>query len=170
MTNDVSSASVTAAFKTALVDACTAATSGMILPEHELLVRYGRSSAAQLKAYDEIIGVTRVTGTLDFGGMAASNRPRHMDLTAEIVISIFRAGPSDYLDDDAEQEAGDRAYALLGAIEHHVRIDDVTVGGTCRWCLCVDHESDGVSDPEVLARGRTIEITSSWLAKVHLFG
>lgn len=163
-------AGVTGAFKRALVDACQTATAGMVLPDHDLLVRYGRPSSAQVAAFDEIIGVTRIDGSIDPATMTASKRTREMALTAEIVFSVFRSGPSDYLDEDAEQEAGDRAYALFGAVEEHIRVNDITLGdlGGVRWCLCVDHTSDGESSPEVLAKGRSIEITTSWLAMARL--
>lgn len=157
-------ADVTATFKRALVDAAETATAGLHLPDHDLLVRYGMPSMGQLKAYDDIVAVTRISGTLDTATMTANLRTREMTLTADVAISVFRAFAGD--DDEPDAESGDRAYALFSAIEEQVRVNDITLGNTVRWCLCISHESEDFVDEST--RGRTGQITSSWLAKARI--
>jgi hypothetical protein len=165
-------------FKSALVQAAKLSTEPLMLPDHDLLVRYGQPTARQLDNYDDIVAVTRVSAEIDPATMG-NTRSRELNLTAHVIVSVFRPGDDGDLDDvDLEKVAGDRAYELLDSLEEYVRVTDTTLafgdtsdgGGVVRWCFCTGHESDGATAPAVLNKGRCIEIDATFTAKARVSG
>lgn len=159
-------ADVAAAFKAALVAASTTATatlgSSAVAAGHTFGVFYGHPGTQQLP--DDIVSWGRVTSSQEPGPISATNRSRTNNLAADVTISVFRSGGA-----DQEQVASEAAYAYLSAIEEYLRVTDPTLGGLVLWCFCTGHDSDGVTDPILLAQGRTIEITATFSAfsRIH---
>lgn len=110
----------------------------------------------------DIVAFGRIASAQEFAAYG-SNRPREETLTLEVVFSIYRGGGP-----EMEKVASDRAYALLGELELYARVTDTTIGGTVRHCSLLSHESDGATDPEILAAGRLIEITAQFVAQVRI--
>ncbi len=150
--------SIAHSFKKAFRDAAVAlwATS-----EPEVAVHFGRPGtflAADIVSFGNLSSdqVPAAMGT---------NRSREEMLELEVTISCFVGG-----DDTAEEEASDRAYYLLGQLEDLVRTADTTLDGVVRECFLVRHESEGSTDPRVLAAGRNIAITATFQAKFRITG
>jgi hypothetical protein len=152
-------ADVAAQFKTAMVAAAAAATAGLADPAHQLLVCYGHPGT-QLP--DDIVSVGRVTSAQEPEALG-TNRSRWNVLTAEVTVSVFRAGGP-----EQEQIAGDRAYQLLVAIEERLRVTDTSLGGLVLWCFCTGHESNGSTDPDLLAKGRVIDVIATFTARARI--
>jgi len=149
----VTSSSAAATFKAALVTAIKT------LVEPEVLVTYGHPG---IELADDMIGVTRVAVKQDFATLG-TNRTREETLTADVVISCYRGGGP-----EMEQVVGDRVYDLLGRIEFYVRRTDTTLGGVVRQCFLTSHESEGSTDPDLLAEGRVIECTATFTAQARI--
>lgn len=141
-------------FKNALVAAAVTA-----VDDDTVKVCYGHPGTKQP---DDIMSVGRITASIDFATVG-TNRTRELVLTAEVKVSVFRRGGP-----DQEQVAGDRAYALMNALEEYVRAVDTTLGGVVRWCFCTGHDSDGSTDPELLAQGRCIEVDGTFTARARI--
>lgn len=148
-----------AAFKTALVAACETACRPLADPAHQLGVYYGHPG---IKLPDDIVSVMRVTAQQEPGPIG-TNRARDLTLTADVTVSIYRAGGA-----DQEAVAAAQAYALLTAVEEHCRVTDTTLGGAVWWCFCTSHESEGATNPDLLAKGRVIEITATFTARARI--
>ena len=148
-------ADAAAAFKDAMVVAATTAVN-----DSTVLVCYGHPGTEQP---DDIVSFGRVTSTQEPGPMSSTNRSRTNTLTVDLTISIYRAGGP-----EQEKAAGDRAYALLSAIEEYVRVTDTTVGGNVLWCFLTSHSSDGATDPALIAKGRCIEIAATFTAYTRI--
>jgi len=153
-------ADVAASFKRAIVTAATTATTPLIPTDHTFGVFYGHPGVRDMP--DDIISVGRITSAQEPENLS-TNRSRWNVLTAEVVISVFRAGGR-----DQEQVAGDAAYAYLTAIEEYVRVTDTSLGGLVLWCFCTGHDSAGSTDPDLLGQGRTIEITATFTARARI--
>lgn len=154
-------ADAAAAYKAALVTASTTATASLVPADHSFGVFYGHPGT---DLPDDIISWGRVTSSQEPGPLSSSNRSRTNMLTADVTVSVFRAGGP-----EQEQVASGVAYAYLSAIEEYLRVTDTTLGGLVLWCFCTSHESDGLTDPQLLAQGRTIEITATFTAfsRIH---
>jgi len=103
--------------------------------------------------------VTSEQETANFG----TNRSREETLTIDVVFSMFRGGGP-----EQEKVASDRGYALLSHRETYPPVTDTTIRGTVRDCFLASHESDGSTDPQILAAGRLIEITATFQAKARV--
>lgn len=145
---------VAAQFKDAMVTAATTA-----INDADVMVCYGHPGTVQP---DDIVSFGRVTSTQSPHTMS-TNRTRWNTLTIDVTISVYRTGGA-----DQEQVAGDRAYELLNLIEEYVRVTDTTLGGLVLYCFCTSHESDGYTDPQVIAKGRLIEITATFTAESRI--
>lgn len=150
----MASASVAAAFKDGFVAAAEALWAGT-----DVQVAFGHPGQSQA---DDIVAFGRVSTEQDVATLG-SNRSREETLTLDVVFSIFRGGGP-----DMEKVASDRGYALLGQLETFARVTDTTIGGTVRHCFLVSHESDGSTDPQILAAGRLIEITAQFRAQARI--
>lgn len=146
--------------KTAMVTAARNATAGLTVPKHTFGVSYGHPGK-QLP--DDVVSVTRVVTQQDPATLSANLRQRDLIITITVVVSVWRKGGA-----DQEQVAGDRAYQLLDALEEYVRVTDTTLGGLVRWCFCIGSDSEGSTDPQLLATGRVIEITAQFFAKARI--
>lgn len=111
---------------------------------------------------DDIVAFGRLTSEQEPSAMAPT-RPRTERLTLDVVFSVYRAGGP-----EMEQVASDRAYALLGQLEEHVRLTDTTLGGTVQFCFLTAHESTGSTDEQTLSRGRLIETTAVFTAQARI--
>jgi hypothetical protein len=111
---------------------------------------------------DDIVAFGKVTSDQEVAALGPT-RPREETLTLEVLFSIYRVGGP-----EQEQICSDRGYELLGQLENYVRAIDTTVGGTVRDCFLTGHESDGASDPLVIAKGRAIEILATFTAHARI--
>ena len=116
-------------------------------------------------------GVTQVDDIVSFGEVTAEQEPgvigprrqRRETLTLEVVFSIYRAGGR-----DMEQVAFDRAYALLGELERHVRVTDTSLGGVVEHCFLIGHASDGATEPGVISKGRLTTLVARFQADARI--
>ena len=125
----------------------------------DVQVAFGHPGQTQT---DDIVAFGRVTSSQEVATMG-TNRSREETLTLDVVISIFRGGGP-----EMEAIASARGYALLGELEEFARKTDTTIGGTVRHCFLTSHESDGATDPEILAAGRLIEISAQFTAQARI--
>ena len=153
-----SSATAAQAYKAALVTALTTLNAGT-----DVLVSFGNPGPA-VRNHLDAVAVTRVESAQD-PATYGTNRAREEVLTATVQVSCWRPGGP-----EAESVASDAAYALLEALERHVRVTDTTLGGVVRHCFLASHASEGETDPTLLAKGRTIEIQAEFVARVRITG
>ncbi|MHA7275364.1 hypothetical protein ACX80O_02355 [Arthrobacter sp. Hz1] len=113
---------------------------------------------------DDIVSFERVTERQDPATMG-TNRSREEVLTLDVIISCYRGGGP-----EQEQVCSARAYDLLRRIEIYARKTDTTIGGAVRHCFLQSHESDGATLPELIAQGRTIDITATFEARARITG
>lgn len=112
----------------------------------------------------DIIGVGEVTSAIDYGPMG-TQRARDEDVTVQVLVSVFRPGGQ-----EVEQVASDRAYALLDAIEHHLRMTDPTLGGLLnrKPLLLTGHSMDSAPFADDTAQGRTVEILATFTGSARI--
>jgi len=92
-----------------------------------------------------------------------TNRSRDEDIFVTAVVSCFRAG---VLDDDLVPATA--ATDILRTIERQVRVTDTTLGGVVRHCFLENTDSAGVSDRQLLSRGRLYQITAEFRALARI--
>ncbi|NQX36253.1 hypothetical protein [Herbiconiux sp. VKM Ac-2851] len=124
--------------------------------EPDVQISYGHPGKTQ---HPDIVGFSRVTSEQDPATLS-TNRSREETLQLVVTFSIYRFGGP-----EMEEVATVRAYKLLGDLENYVRKTDTTLGGVVRHCFLQTHESDGESDPNVLAQGRLIEVQATFQAQ-----
>lgn len=151
-------ADLTSQYKKALVTTISA----LFAADSTVKVAYGTPGKGN---YTDVISVGDMQTELDFATMG-NRRNREATMRARVQVWVYRGGSDG---EGAEQAAGDRAYALLNTIEEYVRQDtsyggDTTLGGVVRQCFCTKHDSDGMTDPADMARGRQILITAEFTA------
>lgn len=144
------------AFKTALI-----ATAHTLWDVDEPDVQIARGHPGKTQN-DDIVAFGKVTSRQEPGPFSP-RRPRDETLTVAVVFSIYRRGGP-----DQEEVAEERAYKLLEDLENHVRKTDTTLGGVVRHCFLSEIQSDGETDPRVLAAGRLIEVTGIFEAVVRI--
>lgn len=105
--------------------------------------------------------VSFMSTTSDQTPATIGNRGRDESLIQDVQISCWRGG-------DDEQAVQARAYEILGAIEEYVRKQDPTIGGTVMWCFLISHESQGFTDPDDIAKGRTADILARFQAQARI--
>jgi len=110
----------------------------------------------------EIVKIGMISSEQDPATMG-TNRGREETLTLEVTISVYRGGGQ-----DQEQVCSDRAYALLRMIADYVHHTDTTLGGAVRMCFLTSTESDGATDPDRIAEGRTIAIVAKFTAAARI--
>lgn len=111
---------------------------------------------------DDIVAVMGVTSEQEPAAYGP-RRPREETLTVTVMFSIYRAGGA-----EMEKVASDRGYELLGELEKQLRVTDTTVGGAVRECFLTSHQSEGSTDPQVIASGRLYEIEAVFTAKARV--
>lgn len=110
----------------------------------------------------DIIRIGRVEARQDPATLG-TNRAREQQLTLEVTISCYRGGGQ-----EQEQICSDRAYALLRILADQVHHTETTLGGAVRWCFLTADESDGATDPDQIAEGRTIAIVATFTAAARI--
>lgn len=153
-----SSVSAASNFKKALLAAMRS-----LVDDGEVLVTFGHPGQ-DFQNWDDVVSFADTDVSQDVATMG-TNRSREETLTQTVWVSCFRAGGV-----DQEVVASDRAYELLGLLEHHVRVTDTTLGGVVRECFLTAHRAEGATSPALLARGRTIEVEATFTAKVRVTG
>ncbi len=116
---------------------------------------------------DDLVAVMRLTSDQVAGpltGGPQGRRSRDETLTLEVLFSAFRGGGSDA----AEIVAAERAYDLLRRLERRARMEDPTLGGLVFWWHLLRHESEGITDPDVLTHGRNITVTATFEARARV--
>ncbi len=111
---------------------------------------------------DDIISVGKVRSHQEpktFG----SGRGFEETLTVEVLVSVFRRGGQ-----EVENTAHARAFELLGLIEHKMRLEDTTVGGTVLWCWLTDSDHDSEPFTSDTTDGRVTEILATFTAMVRI--
>lgn len=135
-----------------------------LLADQEVLVSFGHPGMEE-QNWDDLVGFADLEVAQDVATMG-TNRSREETLRLTVWISVHRDGEGPTL----EQVTSDRAYALLGVLEHHVRQTDTTLGGAVRECFLTAHTSTGQTDPDLLTAGRTIEIEATFTARARVTG
>lgn len=130
----------------------------------EVLVTFGHPGPAMAN-WDDVISVADVTADQNVATMA-TNRAREEVLQLTVWVSVHRPGDSP----DLEQTCSDRAFALLGLIEHQTRYVDTTLGGVVRQCFLTHLNVNGFTDAALLAEGRTVEIEATFTANGRVTG
>lgn len=110
----------------------------------------------------DAVAVTSVKSAITPGPMGPQ-RSRDETITLEVNIVSWRIGN----DNAAEREAKDRAFGLLTAIEKHIRETDITLGGTCLWCVLGEYSSDGETTEDDAGYGRLIAIDAFFEARAR---
>lgn len=113
---------------------------------------------------DEIVSVTRLQVEHDFATMG-TNRSREETLRVDVVFSCLFGGGG-----EQELPAQERAFELLGHIEQHIRMNDVTLGGVVRQCFLTSVETDGQTPEEYMAQGRGVDVTATFTARNRIKG
>lgn len=126
----------------------------------EVQVFYGYPSTFDSNDMIEFNGVTSVQ---TYGPSSGTNRSRDETLTLEVFITCYRGGGQ-----EQELVCTQRAYELLRMIETYARVTDTTIGGAVKWCFMTEHQSIGHTAPEILERGRAIEITAKFTAEARI--
>ena len=152
-----STATAAHAFKAAMVAAMRA-----LVDEGTCLVTFGHPGAS-VSNFPDAVAFTRIDSVQDPATLG-TNRAREETLTLVAQISCWRPGEAD------DATASDAAYGLLEVLERHVRVTDTTIGGTVRQCFLESHSSEGATDPDVLVRGRMIEIEATFVAVTRITG
>ena len=105
----------------------------------------------------DIVAVTS-TRTTPGDGTVSPNRRRQMTVYQDLSILSFRVT-------DDEMVVHDRAYAVLAAIDEHLR-EEPTLGGAVLWVLSDDVASDGATTTEDAGYGRVCEIAVTYAAQI----
>jgi hypothetical protein len=79
-------------------------------------------------------------------------------LTLFLEVGAWVAGSSDA----TATAAFDRAFGVLSTIQNHIRVNDITLGGTVLWCVPGPSQSDGIADED--ASGYYAIIAASFVA------
>jgi hypothetical protein len=153
MTN---TSSVAAAFKDAFV---VIAQSIWNQASSDVLVSFGHPGSSLPNSIVGFMDVRTEQDPATFG----TNRTREEVLELDVLVSVYRGGGR-----EAEKTASDAAYTYLGLLETYARTTDTTIGGTVRECALIRTVSDGRTDPNEIAKGRTIEITATFQARARI--
>ena len=111
---------------------------------------------------DDIVSVAGARSTQELATLATT-RPREETLEVDVVFSCFRGGGP-----ESQQVATERAYALLGQLEDHLKTTDYTLSGTARLARVTSHDLVESDDPDLLALGRISEITAVVTVQVRI--
>lgn len=112
---------------------------------------------------DDVLTWGQVSASQEPGPLSSTNRARDVTYTFTLTASIFRGGGP-----EAEGVAEDRAHALISAVEEYVRVTDTTLGGLVFWCFCTALDSNGATPPEVLSKGRIIDVDAVFTAYARI--
>jgi hypothetical protein len=88
---------------------------------------------------------------------------RSLDETITLSMSIGSWRPGG--DEAAEIEAFERAFDLLARIQQHIRVHDVTLGGTVLWCVPGDSQCAGATAEGDSGLGRLTEIAADFVCR-----
>jgi len=152
----VNTSSVAPAFKDAFV---TIANTIWGQATSQVLVSFGHPGQNQP---DDIVGFLDVRTEQDPATLG-TNRSREEVLELDVLVSCYRGGGP-----EVEKTVSDAAYGLLALLENYVRTTDTTVGGTVRECFLIRTSSEGRTDPNEIAKGRTIEISATFQARARI--
>lgn len=84
---------------------------------------------------------------------------RSQDETITLGVSIG-AWVAGHTEDDIEA-AFARAFEILGTIQTHIRVDDITLDDTVLWCVPGTTDSDGAQDED--GSGYQVEIAATFV-------
>lgn len=156
-----SAVTVGSAFKKAVHAACVA----LFAADESVLVSFGASGQRGVM-FDDVIGVADLQVSQSVGPMSSTNRSREETLTLTVWVSAFMPGDAD----DLEEAVSDRAFELLGMIEHYVRQTDTTLGGVVRDCALTEYDVTGFLDSLRRVPGRTVDIEATLTAHARVSG
>lgn len=126
----------------------------------DVLVSFGHPGQNQP---DDIVGFLDMR-TEQEPAAFGTKRPRWEMLELDVLISCYRGGGP-----DQEKVVSDRAYALLAVLEDAVHKGiGTTVGMTVMECFLARTTSDGRTNPDEIAKGRTIEVLATFQAKARI--
>lgn len=86
----------------------------------------------------------RGVGTETEPGPLGPTRQQQETLTLYLEVGAWAAGAFD----DTAQAAFDRAFGILDTIQTHIRVNDITLGGTVLWCTPGPSQSDGTANED----------------------
>lgn len=142
--------------------ALVAATTTLFAADDEILVTFGHPGL-QLANYGDVVGWMDVSVNAEPATLSASKRTRNAQIRFDLVVSSWRPGGP-----EVEVVAAEAATAIHAAIEDYLRDTDPTIGDRAWKVLTTSHAVEGATDPESLAKGRTIEIMSTVEAHVRI--
>lgn len=128
--------------------------------EPEVLVTFGHPG---MNAPNDIVAFLDLTSSQEPGPMGP-RRARDETLTINVQFSIFRGGRGD----EVETMCSARAYKLLDDLETYVRVTDTTLGGVVRHCFLTSHTSEGATEPQIISKGRLIDVTAVFTALTRI--
>ena len=82
-------------------------------------------------------------------------------ITLDVSIGAWRSGYTE----ETEIEAADRAFDILRRVQEHVRLNDITLGGTVLWCLPGGLQTAGATDERDSHMGRLTEIAAQFVCE-----
>lgn len=92
-----------------------------------------------------------------------SNRSRDEVLELDLLFSCFRPGGQ-----DAELEAHNRIYELVGLVERWARMTNTTISSSVRECFLVRTRSNGFTPKEMARKGRNLQLVATFQAKARI--
>jgi hypothetical protein len=113
-------------------------------------VTYGHPGAAQ---QPDIVAIGNVRSRQVVAALNAATRPREETFDIDVLVSVWRGGGI-----EAQQDATETAYGMVGAIEHALQVTNPTLSGTCRVARVSGHEMEEAWDLAVIEHGRVCEI------------
>jgi hypothetical protein len=144
-----------AAFKAGLESAATTAITAA-LPAVRVTYDYGEPDTWS----DDTVLFMRTRSEIVPGAMG-SQRNRTETVSCEVHFITRRT---------TQREADLAAFTMLGAVEHHIRMTDLTLGGIAPdlGCWLVDHEADGATADDDFMTGRVCEVIATFQARVRI--
>lgn len=128
-------------------------------PAGAVLVSYGYPGSGMSAA--DIVALLEVR-TEQEPATVSPKRSRDEFVYVTVLFSCHRAG---FAEDDLVPATA--ATGLLQQLEEAVR-DDPTIGGLVYWCFLETTRSAGVTDSNLLTKGRLIQLEAEFKAKVRI--
>ncbi|MEB0303818.1 hypothetical protein QN345_00495 [Cryobacterium sp. 10I1] len=88
---------------------------------------------------------------------------RQLSETITISVSVGAWNPE--RDEDEREAVFRRAFGILGTIQTHIRVNDITLGGTVLWCVPGHSSSTGATPEDRAQFGEFTEIAATFVAQ-----
>ncbi|MEB0200555.1 hypothetical protein QN354_02145 [Cryobacterium sp. 5I3] len=88
---------------------------------------------------------------------------RQLNETLTVTVNVGSWNPEH--DDDQREVTFRRAFAILGTIQTHIRVNDIELGGAVLWCVPGRSSSTGATPEERAQFGEFTEISATFVAQ-----